>query len=150
MIYLIGSLRNPRVPEVAKELRTYGFSVFDDWYAAGPTADDSWRDYEQARGHTFKQALKGYAARHVFSFDRHHLDRATTVVLVLPAGKSGHAEFGWACGRGTKGYILLDGEPERFDVMYQFAHEVFTDLGQLVNQIIASQTELRIAEGATV
>lgn len=33
-IYIIGSLRNPQVPKVAKALRLYGFEVFDDWYAA--------------------------------------------------------------------------------------------------------------------
>jgi len=39
-LYLIGSLRNPRVPEVAEILRWNGHLVFDDWYAAGPEADD--------------------------------------------------------------------------------------------------------------
>jgi hypothetical protein len=145
MIYLIGSLRNPNVPLVADELRTWGFEVFDDWYAAGPEADDYWRDYEMGRGHNFTKALKGYAARHVFSFDHHHLDRATTVILLMPAGKSGHLEFGWAVGRGKKGYILLDGEPERFDVMYQFAHGVFTNMRQLVDQLIVSQSCLGAA-----
>ena len=39
-LYVIGSLRNPAVPQVAKRLREAGFLVFDDWYAAGPEADD--------------------------------------------------------------------------------------------------------------
>lgn len=138
MIYLIGSLRNPRVPEVAKELRTWGFEVFDEWHAAGEEADQKWRDYEVARGHTFSEALKGYPARHVFEYDRLHLLRSTTVVLMLPAGKSGHLELGWALGKGKQGYILLDGEPDRFDVMCAFADDVFTDLQQLVNQLILS------------
>jgi len=56
-VYLIGSLRNPAVPELANTIRALGYDVFDDWYAAGPEADDKWRDYEKARGHTYKQAL---------------------------------------------------------------------------------------------
>src|ERR1700679_1549583 len=109
-IYVIGSLRNPKVPELAGRLRREGHFVFDDWYAAGEKADDEWQKYEQQRGHSYSEALRGYAARHVFSFDYKHLDEATDVVLVTPAGKGGHLELGWAIGRGKKGYILLDKE----------------------------------------
>ena len=139
MVYLIGSLREKRVPDVAKLLRAKGFVVFDDWYAAGPHADDAWRDYEKARGHNMAQALKGFAARNVFQFDKTHLERATSVVLVMPAGKSGHLELGWALGKGKAGYVLLDGEPERYDVMYQFATGVYTDVDSLVPDLTRSE-----------
>lgn len=45
-LYLIGSLRNPFVPSLAKELRYKipEFEVFDDWFAAGPLADDAWKE----------------------------------------------------------------------------------------------------------
>lgn len=120
-IYLIGSLRNPEVPKIANRLRRLGFEVFDDWYAAGPEADDKWRDYEKARGRSYKEALKGFAARHVYHFDKHHLDACDIAILVLPAGKSGHLELGYVIGKGKPGFILLD-NPERWDVMYQFAN----------------------------
>jgi hypothetical protein len=123
-IYLIGSLRNPEVPNIANRLRTSGHDVFDDWYAAGPRADDHWQEYEIARGHNFIEALKGYAANHVYEYDRYHLDRAEVGVLILPAGKSGHLELGYMIGQGKLGYILLDKQPERYDVMYRFAQVV--------------------------
>src|SRR5574337_842045 len=107
-VYLIGSLRNPRVPEVAAAIRAEGYDVFDDWYAAGPEADDYWQKYEQGRGHDFTLALQGYAANHVFNFDRHHLDRCDMGVLLLPAGKSGHLELGYMIGQGKPGFILMD------------------------------------------
>lgn len=122
-IYLIGSLRNPRVPEVAKQLRGAGFDVFDDWYAAGPEADDKWRDYEIARGRNFIEALDGEACRHVYEFDKKNLDRCDTAVLLMPAGKSCHLELGYKIGTGKPGYIILDQDPERFDAMYRFAKE---------------------------
>jgi len=131
-VYVIGSLRNPRVTQVAEAIRALGHDVFDDWFAAGPEADDYWQRYEQARGHTFKEALKGRAAQNVYWFDRNNLTRADVGVLVLPAGKSGHLELGWMLGKGMKGYILLDGEPERFDVMYAFANGVFNTLDELL------------------
>jgi len=127
VVYLIGSLRNPEVNRIAAAIRELGYEVFDDWTAAGPTADDSWRDYEKQRGHTYPQALQGFAAKHVFAFDKFHLDRANIAVLLMPAGKSGHLELGYFLGTGKPGYVLFDQEPERFDVMYQFATGVFLE-----------------------
>lgn len=131
-IYLIGSLRNPNIVSIGNELRDLGFDVFDDWWAAGKIADDSWRDYEKARGHTYQEALKGYAAKHVFAFDKFYLNQAHAGVLVYPAGKSGHLELGHLVGQNKPGFILLDKVPDRFDVMKQFATGgVFTDIADL-------------------
>jgi hypothetical protein len=132
IIYLIGSLRNPEIPLIAQELRNAGHEVFDDWHSAGPNADDHWRDYEIYRGHSFIEALDGYAANHVYEYDRSHLDRANAGVLVLPAGKSGHLELGYLIGQGKPGYILLDNQPERFDCMYRFAKKVVASVDELV------------------
>ena len=123
-IYLIGSLRNLAIPQVAQYLRSLGHTVVDDWYAAGPEADDCWQDYETQRGHTYQEALAGLHADHVFHFDLYHLNRADAGVLILPAGRSGHLEFGYLRGRGTPGYIVLGGGYDRFDVMYKFATAV--------------------------
>lgn len=133
-VYLIGSLRNPEIPKLANVLRESGYTVFDDWFAAGPEADDRWRDYEKGRGRNLQQALDGYAANHVFYFDRRHLEQADIVVLALPAGKSGHLELGWALGKGKRGYILLD-SLERWDVMYRFADGVTDSVEELVEMM---------------
>lgn len=130
-IYLIGSLRNPGLPEISAVLRDQGFDVFDDWFAAGPVADDAWRDYEKARGRSYIEALDGLAANHVFSFDRHHIDSSHIGVLVLPAGKSGHLELGYMAGQGKPTAILLD-TPDRWDVMYKFAERVVESVHDLV------------------
>lgn len=132
-IYLIGSLRNPEVPKLAASLRKLGFYVFDDWFAAGPEADDYWRDYEQARGHNFAKALDGHAAHHVFNFDKEHLDACDIGVLLLPAGKSGHLELGYMIGQGKEAYIIYPEEPERFDVMYLFANRVFGSIDDFLS-----------------
>jgi hypothetical protein len=120
--------------------------VFDDWFAAGPEADDYWRDYERGRAHSFREALQGFAARHVYDFDRTHLERAESVVLALPAGKSGHLELGWALGRGKRGYILLDpaGDPDRFDVMYQFATGVYDKLEDLIAELSRRPEDIQL------
>ena len=130
-VYLIGSLKNPRVPVVANELRGMGFDVFDDWFACGPEADDYWRDYSKARGHTMREALKSYAARNSFDFDARHIAASDIGVLLAPAGKSAHLELGIMLGRGKPGYVLFEQEPERWDVMYQFATGIFYGLKEL-------------------
>ena len=134
-IYLIGSLRNPEVPKVAKILRDAGHDVFDDWYAAGPEADDHWMQYEKDRGSDFARALDGYAARHVYEYDKSHLDRCGVGVLLMPAGKSGHLELGYMIGQGKPGYILLPSEPERYDVMYNFARGVYSNVDSLLKAL---------------
>lgn len=141
-VYLIGSLRNPEVPKLAQKLRALGFDVFDDWYAAGPEADDKWRDYEKGRGHTYQQALLGYAADHVYRFDLKHLDDCDIAILMLPAGKSGHLELGYIIGQGKPGYILLD-NPERWDVMYLFAKGVFNSFWELKRELQKVQRSYR-------
>lgn len=135
-IYLIGSLRNPEVPILGNELRQRtGHDIFDDWHSAGPQADDYWRDYERNRGHDLKGALRGHAAQHVFAFDRSHLDSSDGAVLVWPAGKSCHLEFGYIIGQGKPGFILIDGEPERYDVMLNFATGVYTSKEELIEKL---------------
>jgi len=130
-VYLIGSLRNVEVPNTAKFIReAVGCEVFDDWHCAGPEADDYWQKYEKARGHSFDEALYGHAAQHVFNYDKSHLDSSDVGVLMLPAGKSGHLEAGYLIGQHKPVYIIGP-EPERFDVMYNFAKRFLTDLNEL-------------------
>ena len=131
IIYLIGSLRNPEVPKVGNYLRSLGHEVVDDWYSTGPEADDKWREYECERGRTYRDALRGLYARHVFSFDFFHLNRCETGILLLPAGRSGHLEAGYLAGQGKPVYIILGGHYDRWDVMYQFADEVFDTVEEL-------------------
>jgi len=134
-IYLIGSLRNPEVPKLAKVLRDEGYDVFDDWYAAGPRADDHWQEYENNRKHSFQEALNGFAAQHVYNYDKKHLDRCDIAILMMPAGKSAHLEFGYMIGQGKKGFILFDIDPERYDVMYNFATGVCMSDNELLDSL---------------
>lgn len=136
-LYLIGSLRNSKIPEIAEHLRrTLDIEVFDDWHCVGPDCDSFWREYELARGHTYQEALAGYHARDVFEFDKRHIDRCDAVALVLPAGRSGHLELGYAIGRGKPGFILLDDDaPDRFDIMYLFSTRVVSRLDDLVLEL---------------
>lgn len=134
-VYVIGSLRNPMIPDVARALRSEGHEVFDDWYAAGPRADDHWQEYEQQRGRTYAEALQGCAATNVFRYDKANLDKADAVVMVLPSGKSAHLELGYCIGTGKPGYILMPPEDCRWDVMYNFAKGVYGSVPDIIKAL---------------
>jgi nucleoside 2-deoxyribosyltransferase len=88
--------------------------------------------YERMRGRTYVEALDGWHAKHVFDFDKRHLDRATAGVLVSPAGKSAHLELGYLLGKGKPGFIFFTEEPERWDIMTQFATGLHTNVDALI------------------
>lgn len=139
-LYLIGSLKNDSIPYLAKDIRKLGISVFDCWHRAGKDADDFWKAGELIKGSSYREALSGYAAQHVYQFDRKHLNRCQGAVLVLPAGKSGHLEAGYMKGSGKwLGIYFPDGEPEntRWDVMYNFADAIIYGKRELMKVLRA-------------
>ena len=139
-IYLIGSLRNKYVPFLGNKIRGLGFDVYDSWSAAGPEADDCWQEYAKIRGLTYKEALNDWSAKQVFEMDKRHLDRCDAAILVYPAGKSGHLELGYMAGSGKLTFVLVDQEPERYDVMLNFATEVCLNEQELFDAISARKT----------
>jgi len=132
-LYLIGSLRNPLIPTFANQIVEAGFEVFADWHNPGPDADDFHRDYAKARGWSYRQFLEGYAAKSIFEFDKFHMDRCDAAVLLMPAGKSGHLELGYTIGRGKPGYLVFEEEPERYEIMVQFATQIFFSRQEFLN-----------------
>lgn len=136
-LYMIGSLRNDQIPIIAQVLRdTTKLEIFDDWWSASEDADEWWQKHERFKGRTYQDAINGYHAQHVFSFDYHHLNRSSGGILVMPAGRSGHLEFGYLMGQGKKGYILFDKEPERYDIMYRFSTGgVFFNINEMIDKI---------------
>jgi hypothetical protein len=134
-IYIIGSLRNKNIPTVGNAVRAAGFEAFDDWWGTGEKADDHWFEYEKIRGRSFVEALAGRAAQNTFALDRDNILRSEGVIMVMPAGRSGHIEFGWAARGGVPAVILLEEEPERYDVMYNFATLVTYDVQDAIEHI---------------
>lgn len=125
-IYIVGALKNTRVPELGNNLRKLNYDVMDEWYAVGEFADTAWQEYEKLRGRSYAEALRGRHAQDVFLFDRSYIDLSDIVILLLPAGKSAMLELGYAKGLGKHTCILLDGEdPDRYDIMPNFADEIF-------------------------
>jgi hypothetical protein len=139
-IYLVGSLRNTIIPEIAEALREDGHEVFDDWHGAGPKADEHWREYENYRGRSYLEAINGKAAQNICAFDRTNILASDTVILVLPAGKSGHMEIGLAVGARKNTHILLDKDYDRWDVMYALVNGVWNNLSLMRRALRVDET----------
>lgn len=136
VIYLIGSLRDRQVPIIGEYLRqNTGMEVFDQWWTASEDADDWLRDYFKYRRLSYKDAIHSYAAKHIFDFDKYHLDRCDIGVLVMPSGRSCHLELGYLAGHGKPTYVLFDEEPERVDIMYNFCTDIFFSKEELAKKL---------------
>lgn len=134
-VYLISALKHSGVVHLGNKLRKLGFDVFDDWYAAGPEADDYWAKYEKARGRTYTEALEGWHAKHVFALDYQHLLQADVGILLLPASRSAHLEAGFLAGQGKPVFVLMEEGQDRWDVMYLLLTKVFTDEDDLLEHM---------------
>ncbi len=142
-VYLIGALKNPRIPDIGNRLRGEGYDVMDEWFTPGELADTNWQEYERKRGRTYAQALKGRAAQNIFLFDRSYIDHSDIVVLVMPAGKSAMLELGYSGGQGKYTCLFLDGqEPDRYDVMPGVANHVFNTEDELLLGLRAAEQRL--------
>jgi hypothetical protein len=81
-----------------------------------------WRDYESnERGRCYAEAMAAPFVRHCFNFDLEHLHKADAVVLVAKPGKIGGfsaaCELTWARCNHKRTFILLDNDPERWEMM---------------------------------
>jgi len=141
-IYLVGSLKDPDFPDVAERLREEGHEVFDDWRGGGHDGDHRWRMYEiTERGRNYVKALAAPFATNNFEFDKKHLDWCEVAIAVCKEGKlpgrSSVAELTYVrWGRGRPTYILLNGEPEEWDLMLPLtAHGFFYTIDELIEQL---------------
>lgn len=142
-VYLIGALKNQRIPVIGNLLRVQGYDVMDEWFTPGEYADTNWQAYERLRGRTYAEALRGRAATNIVLFDRSYLDHSDAVVYIAPAGKSAMLELGYAAGSGKRTAIFLDGEePDRYDIMPGLAQRVMSQEAQLLQWLDEVRLEI--------
>jgi hypothetical protein len=132
-VYIAGSMKNrDGILSVSKAVLAAGYDIFNDWISPGPETDENWREFAKAQGQTFIEALYGAHAQNVLNFDKTHLDASDAFVLVYPAGKSGHTELGYMHGKAAPAFVLIDGEPERWDVMLGLSTRVVDKVEDLI------------------
>ena len=136
MVYIAGSLKNERIPQIGNLLRQNNYDVMDEWFTPGERADENWQKYEGLRGRSFSEALRGRAATNIFLFDKSYIDLCDIFVSVLPSGRSAALEMGYVKGCGKPACYFTDGsDPERYDIMPNFADAVIQSEDDLLSWI---------------
>lgn len=133
-VYVASSWRNIMQPGVVAAFRSAGMDVYDfkegegafHWSDVNPDWKDGGIDFE-----TLELMLGHNRARAGFTRDFNAMMKADTFVLVLPAGRSAHLEFGWAIGAGKRTVILNlepDCEPDLMVLMADYRTDDLMDL----------------------
>lgn len=138
MIYVASSWRNPDQPKVVELLRLNGHEVYD---FRNPRPGDNgfrWSDIDPAwkswTPETYRDALSHPIAEAGFRSDFEAMQECAACVLVLPCGRSAHAEAGWFAGAGRPVHVLMYGENEP-ELMYKLFTRVHVSAKTLIEDL---------------
>lgn len=137
MIYVASSWRCERHGEVVKALRAVGLETYDfkdpetcfKWSDVVPSIREHGADLTPR---AYWEALSHPRAEAGFNQDMDALERATTVILVHPAGRSAHLEMGYAVGRSKNTALLVEQRIRDMDLMVCMIQNLYSDLDLLV------------------
>lgn len=134
-IYVASSWRNTFQTGVVRLLRMEGYEVYDFVHPHGGEGfqwtklDANWKSWTMEE---YRENLDSDYAKFGFNRDFDAMKEADVCVLVLPCGRSAHAEAGWMKGAGKKVIACLpDGvsvEPELMYSMFDGIAIGFEDL----------------------
>lgn len=145
-VYVASSWRTPTHPEVVAALRSAGHEVYDyrtegfEWSSVGMDGVDV--PYDQLR-----DILEHDECVRKFEQDENALDWAEALVLVLPAGRSAHTEFGYMCGRGV--WTVVIWSPSEPDLLHMMADRIVETVDEAV-AYLATDIEETLHEAAHI
>lgn len=135
-VYVASSWRNPMVEAVVHVLQSNGLSVFDfrnppdDQPAFSfQQVDPNWQRWTLPR--FLRELRDNPTVRHAFERDRIAIERCDILVMVMPCGKSGHLELGYAAGL-NKRTVIFAMQPIQPELMYGFAGKIVSDFAALL------------------
>lgn len=137
-VYVASSWRNrERQQAVVNALRDAGLHAYDFTLPDAVEGGFSWRDVDADwpwwNPEQIVQGLAHPTAQTGYARDMAALSNADACVLVMPAGRSAHAELGWAVGAGKYGVVLLP-EDERVEaeLMWNMADLVTSNVAEVI------------------
>lgn len=141
-IYLASSWRNDLQPGVVSSLRTAGHEVYDFRHPhLGPGEGGggfAWAEldpeWESWTAEQYREALNHEEAADGFASDLAGMEWADTCVLLLPSGRSAHAEAGWMAGKGKRVIVATFG-PTEPELMYLLFDGIATSPDELVDEL---------------
>ena len=129
-IYLSSSWKNGTQPVLVKELRKRGHKVYDFRHPQGRNDRNVWESVSRRKGlrqaydqnmilpSDFDQLLADEKARERFEEHFAAMSDADTCVIILPCGRSSHAEAGWMAGHGKRVFVFDTEQYVKPELMY--------------------------------
>ena len=137
-IYVASSWRNMYYNEVVNLLIEAGHDVYD--FRNPPQGGNGfhWTDIDaNASNWSFEEYTEGLRhplAKKQLEADRFAMEWADTCILVLPCGRSAHAEAGWMAGKGKRVIVLIP-ETQEPELMYGLFNEIVGNIDDLANMV---------------
>ncbi len=139
-IYVASSWRNIHFPRVVHALRAAGHEVYD--FRNPPSGDVGfhWTDVDPHcecwTPAQYQANLTHPLAERQFKNDIEAMQAYDICVLLLPCGRSAHAEAGWFAGQGKKVYVLItDQNSFGPELMYKLFTKVCISLDELIKEL---------------
>lgn len=143
-VYVASSWRNAYQPDVVRALREAGFEVYDFRNPPHGKGGFHWSDVDQKWQEwsvgEYREGLVHPVAESGFKADFDAMKWADTCVLVLPCGRSAHAEAGWFAGAGLKTVVYIP-EKQEPELMYKLFGLVTDDLDEVIRFIFDGNTQ---------
>ncbi|HZY71324.1 MAG TPA: hypothetical protein VFF67_10165 [Thermoplasmata archaeon] len=137
-IYIASSWSNVVQPIVVQLLRDIGHEVYDFRHPAAGDDGFHWRQVGlEGTGVGRDELVRGLShplAEAGFEKDFGAMQRADVCVLVLPCGRSAHAEAGWFAGQGRPVHVVWPTE-DRPDLMLKMFTAIHRNLQSLVEAL---------------
>ncbi len=135
-IYVASSWRNVYQQDMVKALRKAGHEVYDfknpphgkggfKWALIDP----SWEEWSTKE---YINNLKHPVSEAGFKSDLDAMEWAEVCVLVLPCGRSAHAEAGWMQGSGRRTIVYIP-EKQEPELMYKLFGMVTDDINSIID-----------------
>lgn len=129
-IYVSSSWKNGTQPVLVKKLRERGHKVYDFRHPEGRNDRNVWESVCQVLGLTqkflqsilrpseFHKMLKSELAHQRFEEHIKAMEDADTCILVLPCGRSSHAEAGYMVGARKRVFVFSTEQYVKPELMY--------------------------------
>ena len=136
-VYVASSWRNEYQQQVVERLRAVGAEVYDFKHPNGgkgfswSDVDPDWKNWDVK---TYVDGLEHKMAVEGFKRDFEAMKKADICVLVLPCGRSAHAEAGWMAG-ARKTVIAYIPKLEEAELMYNLFYAVTDSLDEVCSMV---------------
>lgn len=131
-IYVASSWRTPTHPEVVMALRDAGHLVYD-YRAKSFNWTDIGLDNFDASHAELMTVFEREDVLSKFNQDDVALEWAEALVLVLPAGRSAHTEFGYMCGQNK--YTVIIWSPSEPELLHLMADKIVPDVAGAIQYL---------------